>query len=325
MVERNLAKVEVAGSKPVSRSILPPSKRTRRAALIEGLLMDPEAVPRPVAEAGPARRLRDAIEPIATHAFWNLLTNEHNRDRGLGRRPGYVWGRAAALGEPSAAVVVSAFAWFEPEALSAAYELGRSKVPRAEMLQARDRTTAESLGSILGDADLEPAVAVLRRGLEAADGTGRALFAGLRSRSWPEDPAGRLWRACDLLREHRGDSHIAACIAAGFGPVEMNILTELWVGMPQTTYTATRSWTEARMEATVAGLEAQGLVAEGSLTLAGRTVRERIEEQTDLMEQPIVAALGGDYRALVAQLDNWSQTVIDAGGFPADPLKRAAG
>jgi len=55
-----------------------------------------------------------------------------------------------------------------------------------------------------------------------ADGTGRALFSGLRARGRPEDPAQRLWWACDLVREHRGDSHLAAATAAGVGPVEMN-------------------------------------------------------------------------------------------------------
>ena len=70
--------------------------------------------PRPVVEASLARRLRDAIEPLATHAFWNRLTNERNQERGLDFLTGYVWGRASALGEPLPGVVVSAFAWFEP-------------------------------------------------------------------------------------------------------------------------------------------------------------------------------------------------------------------
>lgn len=283
------------------------------------------STPRPAAEAAPARRMRDAIEPVAAHAFWNPLTNERNQERGLDRRTGYVWGRATALGEPSAGVVVSAFAWFDPGMITAAYEEGRSKIPWEEMVRGRDETTSESLRGILSGARLEPTVAVLRRGLEAADGTGRALFSGLRSRGWPDDPAGQLWRACDLLREHRGDSHIAVCIAAGFGPVEMNILTELWVGMPQTSYTATRGWTEGVMAAAVSGLEARGLIASGSLTESGRTLRDEIENRTNAMEQPILNAIGDDFDQVVAQLQAWSQSVIDAEAFSPDPHKRAAG
>ena len=70
--------------------------------------------PRPMAEARPARRLGAAIEPLGTQAFWNRLTNEWNQERGLDFLTGYVWGRATALSEPAAGVVVSAFAWFAP-------------------------------------------------------------------------------------------------------------------------------------------------------------------------------------------------------------------
>ena len=59
-------------------------------------------VPAPVVGAGPARRLRDAIEPIAMHAVWARRTNERLAGLGLDFLGGYVWGRAAALGEPDA-------------------------------------------------------------------------------------------------------------------------------------------------------------------------------------------------------------------------------
>ena len=88
---------------------------------------------------------------------------------------------------------------------------------------------------------------------EGADGTGRPLFSGLRGRGRPGDPFQRLWWACDLVREHRGDSHVAVVNAAGLGPVEMNVLTECWLGMPQLSYTATRGWPEGAMRAAVDG------------------------------------------------------------------------
>jgi hypothetical protein len=224
-------------------------------------------------------------------------------------------------------VVVSAFAWFEPALIASSYEEGRSKVAWREMVEARDRTTAESLRSILDapDAEVRSVVEVLRRGLDAADGTGRPLFSGLRSRGWPEDPFGRLWRACDLLREHRGDGHIAVCVAAGFGPIEMNALTELSVGLPLRSYTSTRAWTEAEMDAAVRRLEAANLVAEDQLTEAGRAVRDQIEDRTDALEERVLEAIGGDFDRVVEQLGAWSQAVIDADAFPPDPRKRAAG
>lgn len=282
-------------------------------------------VPRPVAHAGPARRLRDACEPLAMHAVWSRLTNERLASLGLNFLTSYLWGRASALGEPPATLVVAAFAAFEPGLVTGLYEEARSLVGSAELLAARDEATITSLQHVLGDADVTFAVAALRRGLEAADGTGRALFAGLQARPWPDDPVGQLWRACDLVREHRGDSHIAAYITAGFNPVAMNILTELYVGMPLGTYTATRGWSPDIIAANVERLQTAGLIADGALTDAGLYTREQIEEHTDAMEQPLIEAIGDDLPELLMQLNQWSAACIEAKAFPPDELKRAAG
>ena len=199
-------------------------------------------VPPPVAGASPARRLRDAIEPIAMHAVWSRRTNERLAGLGLDFLAGYVWGRAAALGEPAPGVVVSSFAVFEPGMLATVYEQGRSTCSRDDLVEARIQSTIESLRDALDGADVAPVAERLAgavRRVATASVAGRPLFAGLAAQPWPEDPYGRLWRACELLREHRGDGHIAACIAAGLGPVAMNVLTEVWVGMPLGSYSAT--------------------------------------------------------------------------------------
>ncbi len=283
------------------------------------------ALPEPVRSARPARRLRDAFEPIAMHNIAARAILERAGVPELDFAAGYVWGRAAPMGEPVADVVVAAFGVFEPGLISAAYERGRKAVRRDALLAAQVAVTAETLGAVLGDTDVSGVVTAVRRGVEAADGTGRALFSGLRSLPWPVQPAAQLWRACNLLREHRGDSHIAASISAGLDPVAMNIVTELWLGMPLGPYTATRGWHESRIAATVTALEGRGLVASGALTPAGRQLRDDIEARTDAMEQGIVEAIGADFEAVVAQLQEWSERCIAAKTFTADVFKRAAG
>ena len=89
---------------------------------------EPDVVPAPVVTASPARRLRDAIEPIAMHSVWSRPTNERLAPLGLDFLGAYVWGRAAALGEPDAGVVVSSFAVFEPAMITATYETARAAV-----------------------------------------------------------------------------------------------------------------------------------------------------------------------------------------------------
>lgn len=52
---------------------------------------------------------------------------------------------------------------------------------------------------------------------------------------------------------------MAVCVARGLAPVEMNVLTELWLDMPLGSYTANRGWSGAATDATVARPEARGL------------------------------------------------------------------
>ena len=56
----------------------------------------------------------------------------------------------------------------------------------------------------------------------------------------PATLLGDLWRAADVLREHRGDSHIAWAVG-GAGAVEVLRLTEQWWGLPALSYTETNS------------------------------------------------------------------------------------
>ena len=281
--------------------------------------------PYPVVHASPARRLRDACEPLGIHAAWSRHTNERLAALGLNFLTVYVWGRAACLGDVPATLVVAAFAAFEPGLITATYEEARRHVSRDELLAVRDEATIESLQVALGNVDVTGAVNVLRRGLSAVDGTGRALFSGLLARPWPDNPIGQLWRACDLVREHRGDSHIAAYITACLGPVDMNILTELYVGMPLGSYTATRGWSAEVIASSVERLQKKGLIADGALTPAGLRLREEIEEHTDAMEQPLIEAIGSDFETLVTQLNEWAELCIKAGAFPPNIQKRAAG
>jgi hypothetical protein len=286
---------------------------------------DGTPVPEVVASAGPARRLRDAAEPVAMHAVWSRRTNERLAPLGLDFFAAYVGGRAASLGDPVGAVVAAAFAWFEPSLIIGVHGAGRAAAAPAQILAVRDEATTASLREVLGDDDPTEVADVLADAVERADGTGRPLFSGLRSRGRPADPVQRLWWACDLVREHRGDSHVAAAAAAGIGPVEMNILTERWLGMPLHSYTASRGWAPAAVQAATDRLAHRGWVAGASLTDAGRAARSAVEAGTDAQEQEIVDALGDRLDDVCRQLETWSARCIEQGAFPPDALKRAAG
>src|SRR4051794_5797868 len=52
----------------------------------------------------------------------------------------------------------------------------------------------------------------------------RIMYAGLRALTMPEEPVARLWHAANMLREHRGDRHIAALVSERIGGTEANVL-----------------------------------------------------------------------------------------------------
>jgi hypothetical protein len=287
------------------------------------------STPAVVATATPARRLRDALEPIAMHDVWSASVNAAMAEYGLDFFPAYVAGRGAPLGEVPGAVVAATFGVFEPAVIGGMWEQGCAALKPKDMVALRDRVTGESLRATIGSAASEDAAVavaeVLERALDAVDGTGRVLFSALRAQPRLADPYARLWRATDAVREHRGDSHLAASVAAGLDPVRMGILSEVWVGYPVSEYSGTRAWPEDAQAKAVARLEADGLIADGKITPEGAAFRDAIEAATDTGQDDLIAAVGDDLASVVEQTNAWSQLCVERGAFPPDIRKRAAG
>lgn len=286
-------------------------------------------VPEVVARPSAARRLRDAFEPIGMHQVWAESVHTDLARTGLDFFSTYAWGRAAVLGDVEPQVAASAFAVFEPSAIVGAVAAGQAAITRADLLETLDRTTIPALTAALGaearSDELAATAHLLATVVHAADGTGRPLFSGVRALEMPDDPVGRLWRSCHALREHRGDSHVAAFVAAGFDPVRMNILTELWLGYPLGAYSGSRRWPRHVTDAALDALRHDGLLDGDRLTHDGHAVRSAIEEATDRAQAGVVAALGPHLDAVAERLDRWSARCIASGAFPPDPRKRHAG
>jgi len=232
------------------------------------------------------------------------------------------------MGEPSGAVVAAAFAAFEPSMIAGIYDQARAALDHANALRLTRDSTAESLRTVLADADDSTVSKVadqLAGVVDALDPTGRPLFSGVRSLDWPDDPFGRLWQSCLALREHRGDAHVAAYLVAGFTPVEMNLLTELWLGYPLGEYSGSRAWPEEATAAALASLRNKGLVDGEQITSDGVAARDGIEANTDAMSAGAVDMLGASAEAVVGQLAVWSGQCVSERTFPPDPRKRAAG
>ena len=267
-----------------------------------------------------SRRLRDLCEPIAGSVYFVPEAQDEYKALGLSHyAESYFPSRGACLGNPSGELIVSAFGVFNPDIVLPAVEAGWSKTDPATLLAARYKGATAALKRILGEADVLPAVEILRPVMESVNYTGRTLFAGLRSQPFPDDPVGALWRVCDYVRERRGDGHIAAWISAGCDAVEISLLTELFWGLQLGTYVFTRGWPSDQIEAGVERLTEKGYLKDREFTEAGREYRRDIEAATDAMEADVIAGIGDRAEELFGVLAPLQKAVLEAKGYPVDP------
>ncbi len=284
-----------------------------------------QPIPSPAVTTSAARRLRDALEPIATQGWWSRQPMERLAALGLGFLDAYVWGRAAALGTPAASVVVSTFGVFEPSFISGVYLHAVAVAQRDEVLAARAGGASDSLAELVSAAEADAVARPLLEVIAQLDGMGRPLFNALRELPLPATAQGRLWRASELVREHRGDGHLAACVVAGLGALEANVFTELWLGYSVGEYSGTRGFGSDQIALAVASLERRGWVLDEGLTTAGLEARIALEDATDESQRQLIEGLGDSVETVIAAAAQIADVVLTAKAFPPDPRKRAAG
>ena len=124
-----------------------------------------------------------------------------------------------------------------------------------------------------------------------------------------------LWRAITLLREFRGDGHIAALVDAELSGVEALIVHGATGEVPFDVLRSTRAWPADEWEAATEGLRSRGLVegATPTLSTAGTELRQRIEARTDALAAPAWAAISDEDADRVRTLVRpWSKAISAA-------------
>lgn len=241
-----------------------------------------------------ARAMYDLVEPIGLVNFFSEEPNQEMAALGFATYwDGYFAGRAAPLGQVPAEVVDAAFYSFGPgEVARHVPQVWGTTTPEAARA-ARERGCVRALRRILGDlADADGtarAADLLTTAATAAPVEGRVVYAALRSLPVPQDPVARLWHSADMLREHRGDGHVAALVSEQVDRTEAHVLSALGTGIhPAESFGRVHHLPPAYLAATMGGLRERGLIdADGHLTEAGWATRARVEALTDrLAEAP---------------------------------------
>jgi hypothetical protein len=267
-----------------------------------------------------ARRLRNLVEPIAAGVYFAPEAQQRYEALGLNYFEGYFCSRGACLGKAPWTVICAAFGAFKPAVVEQAVTGGWSKTDAEPMLEARRDGATDQLNRLLGEPgpEVKQATEILFSMTDGVDPSGRMLYSGLSALPVPDTPMGRLWRAADLVREHRGDGHVAAWVSRT-DSTEITVLTELTWGLKPGAYVFTRGWSQEEVDAARARLQERGLLdGEGQLTDAGRTFRSEIEHDTDLAEREVIDRLGDRAGELFSLIQPMAKTIVENGGYPVD-------
>jgi hypothetical protein len=222
----------------------------------------------------------------------------------------YFAGRAAPMGAVGQGVVTATFYNFNPALVAQSIPAAWQLATPAAVIDARYAAVDAALTRLLGEdfiasADMLTLSELVREAAGWCTPEGRPLYAGNADLSWPDAPHLVMWHALTLLREHRGDGHIAALGTAGLSGIEALITHSasgqgFLAGFAQ----ASRGWTDEEWAAGKEGLVARGLLdTDGALTEAGQALRDEIEAKTD-------ALAAGPWRHLG---DEGTEQVISAG------------
>jgi len=252
---------------------------------------------------------------------------------GAGLRPGrmcYFAGRAAAMGPVGPGVVAATFYNFNPEVIVRTIPRAWTLATPEQVIEARYTGVDKALTRLLGDEtlksdELAEAAELAREATAGCTVEGRPLYAGHADLPWPGQPHLVLWHAVTLLREYRGDGHIAALVLNGLGGLDA-IVTHVATGKGFVDDVAklTRGWSDEQWDASVARLREKGILGEEGLTEQGRQLRDRIEVATEAAATGPWEHLGPEKSARLEELCRaLSAQVVAAGAYPAGVFKQA--
>jgi hypothetical protein len=239
------------------------------------------------------------IEPYHAVTYFNPESDDAYAEIGLrGFWRGYFAGRAAPLGPVGPGVVTASFFGFEPgfvaRALPSIWSIVTPKAAIEARMRGADRALRRLLGTEISSPALAEAAALARRATDGARSHGRPLFAANAELDWPSDPHLVLWHAATLIREHRGDGHVAALSVAGLHPCEAHVSQVAASGAGLETIQPYRGWADADWAMGVEQLRSRGWLDDddGHLTPQGRAGRDEIEATTNRLAMGPLERLG---------------------------------
>ncbi|MGW0810353.1 SCO6745 family protein [Nonomuraea sp. NPDC002799] len=271
-----------------------------------------------------ARQMWHQLEPIHAALYFSPQAFETAAALGYdveSRWPSYFAYRTAPLGRAGTRLATAAYYSFSPETIAAHVpEVWKVASPERVLearLEAVDRTYRHLLGEQVAGPEAREAAELARRAAESVSVAGRPFTAANLDLPWPQEPHLVLWQAATVLREHRGDGHLAALLAADLDGCE-SLVSFAAVGAAPVANFAGRGWSEQEWAAAQERLAARGLVdSGGQATEQGRALRDQVERMTDELAAQPWRLLGADRAGRLVQLASpFLGAVFGAGILP---------
>ena len=237
---------------------------------------------------------------------------------GVNGQGGYFGSRSAPMGAIPPEVIIATFYNFSPLAVSSAMQGVWEAASPAALQAARFRAVRRALdrvGADLSSEQIAEARSLADPVVAGLDLAGKPLAAANAAVSLPDDPLVALWQQVTVLREWRGDAHIAVLVANEIGPCECLVLQVGSGRFPLRLAQVTRRWDESHWAGAISSLGDRGWVAaDGSLTPAGVDARNQIEADTDRLCEAIWAPIGDSGAARLSALITPIHAAVDAAG-----------
>ncbi|WP_329587426.1 hypothetical protein OG195_07095 [Streptomyces sp. NBC_01362] len=273
------------------------------------------------------RRCHNAINPLHSTVYFSPDLGKELGELGIDDpNAAYFAARSAAMGAVGPGTVTAAFYNFNHDLvarhLPAVWSVAAPQAVLDARLRAADTTLRRLLGEeVIASPELAEAAGLALRAAEGCTRHARPLYAAHADLPVPEEPHLAYWHAGTLLREHRGDGHLAALLTAGLDPLEALVShTATGKGMSPRWVLTTRGWHRDDWDAARERLRGRGILdAEGELTEAGAALRAELEEATDRMDAAPYEHLGAQSVERLTELARgFLFTAASAGAFPAD-------
>lgn len=237
----------------------------------------------------------------------------------------YLAGRAAPLGAVEAGAVTATFYNFNHKlvarSIPAAWAIASPEAVLAARLRGVDGTLRRLLGQpTVTSKEVAEAADLALRATEACRREARPLYAANADLPVPQEPHLALWHAVTLLREHRGDGHLAALAVADLSGIEALVLhNATGTTVTSAVLKQTRGWSDVHWAAARDRLTERGLLNQtGELTQAGTVVRDDAEALTDHLDAAPYDHLGPAATTRLVELgDLFTRALRSAGAFPA--------